>query len=275
MADSEKRFPPSDTKLRRLRADGVFPRSSTVLALGSLTGGAAAIALILSNYGGAVRALFAGSIKGRVASASDLSEFYGIFSGAGLLLTSVVAISVLVSGLLQNKFYLGFGRVFRPTPRLKTNSAGRLRAYFGGLCLALGVALISWWFITDATTYLNQTFLPLVIERKFRGASPLTLAELKVNFEAAMRLLLAVEVEVLRSRLSLLSETLLGALLFCAIIARIAVGIEFQREHGMTREELESEMLEGEVSPQLRDAQRQRSVENTEKLQVTGEPDNS
>lgn len=263
MSETEKRFAPTDYKLRRLRLEGKFPHSRSVIVFAGTAGMCAAFISVAAGYGEPVRRLFADSFAGRTGGshAGGLREFFDLVSGGGLRIGVLVAGAVIIAGVLQNRFYLGFSRLFRPARTERPALGQRLRSYGAALILALIVSLIAWWFLLDAHRYYIDTFLPLVIERKYRGSVPMNLFEVRSNLEAAMRLLLAVEIELLRARLGMLIQTVLGVLLFSAIIGRVLAGVEFHRQHGMTREELESELQEGEVSQQMRDAQRSRSLE--------------
>ncbi len=274
MADSEKRFPPSEIKLRRLRGEGIFPRTALAATFGAAAGGSAAFVAAVSKYGESSRTFFAESAAGKVGG--SLGRFLSLFSGGALLIAGIIAAAVLLSQLVQTRFYLNFASMF-PRRAASVSTSARLRSLAGSLVCCVMVFLLAWWFLVDAASYYRETFLPLVFERKFRGAAPINLSEMKNNLESALRLLLAVEIELFRARIGMLAETLIGVLLFAAIIARVIVGIRFQQEHGMTREELEVELKEGEVSQQLREAQRSRAVEaqSTHKLRSDSEPDNS
>lgn len=265
MPDLEKRFAPTETKIRRLRAAGIFPYSLLVTSFAAVAGGSLAFVITANQSGEVIRGYFVRSFSidpGR-SPHSSISQFFSLFAGLGLSILAPIAILVLLFGLLQNRFYFGFSNLFRPgRSRIsRPDLSRRLQFFLGNLACAAAVLFIAWWFLVDASRYFSDTFLPLIVERKFRGAAPMSLAEMKSNFEAALRLLLAVEIEIFRARLGILIETLLGFMLISGVIARVASGIVFQREHGMTREELEAELREGEVSQQLRGAQRARSQE--------------
>ena len=265
MADPEKRFAPTETKIRRLRAAGVFPNSLLVTSFAAVAGGSLAFILIANRSGEVIRGLFVKTFSaGRSPNPQlEVSEFFSTFVSLGTTIIAPIAVLVLLIGLLQNRFYFGFSNLFQPG-RIRNSRPDlrrRLQYFIGNLSCAAAVCFVAWWFIVDASRYFTETFLPLIIERKFRGAAPMSFAEMKSNFEAALRLLLAVEIELFRARLGILIETLLAFMLVSGVIARVAAGIVFQREHGMTREELEGELREGEVSHQLRSAQRSRSQE--------------
>jgi len=237
MSDGEKRYPPSDLKLARLRDSGEIPKTNYLVSASVVLGGLLVIFLARGgalSVGDQLRHSLTVTENSETALSALTNTFQVLFS---LLLRSVglIAVLALLAGLIQNRFLFLAGlvrfdgaRVFDLGRNLFGDLFSRTTQFFAGLlvgllwiaaAVALGVAtyqLIGSGSLFQQTTALN-------------GATKMAIQMLSVAVFFAV---------------------------FVGVLARVIVGLRFRAKHSMSREELEAEYRELEGSPELKGLRR-------------------
>lgn len=243
---SEKRFPASEVRLRKLRADGVFPRS-LMLRLGGVGAGLIANLEIIKRQG----ATLPEALKGLTQQGEPLVALRQAavltFSWTLILVLTLVACRMVV-GLIEARGGMWWGRVgpnfmrLLPGQRGADGSGGgwwsvRGMTKLGGKLACLGA--LSWIFI--------------LVSQWFVGYWPQRAIELTVQSAQASTSAAVVPTELFRL-LSGAIYALGGALMFLGLIGYMFAVIIFRREQMMTRDEMMAEGREQEGSDYRRRA---------------------
>ncbi len=248
MASDFKPYPPSDAKLLKLRREGIYPRSRAVTVFASVLGAAVGMFLVFSS-GATLVSRLGGLWRGDPEAGARPLETARevILSGGWLFLMPLLAL-VLFFGLLQSRFLFApglirftFGRLL-PRPDRLASEAKR----------SIGTALM-FLFWSGAMYVLLRTGLeslavgqaePAEPFSSFRSSSALGANGLS---ESALSFL-----EISRENVLTTCFTALGFAFAAALLSRFTTVVGFRSEHGMSREEIEAENRETEISPDIR-----------------------
>ncbi|MCB0358049.1 MAG: EscU/YscU/HrcU family type III secretion system export apparatus switch protein [Bdellovibrionales bacterium] len=250
MSSDSKQYPPSDTKLEKLRRDGIVPVSKDCTSAAVAGGVAVGLMLAVGTYGTVLRDWFRSALgessagdgvatvlRDRLMDVVELSAW--LFFG--------VLIVVGISHLVQTRALLApaalrwnVGTIFRWGGNVADSFRERAGEALGGALQALcwiGVVLLG-------LLYAFQRLAPggKLAPQQERTALAEFLSRAGEVFFGG----LAVGV---------------GYLIFVALLSRFLVVLRFTREHSMTRAEVEAETREHEVRPEIRAARRERSSE--------------
>lgn len=243
MAEGEKSFPPSESKLQNLRDAGIYPTSRDFNSMALIFGALLGIAIVSSDIVKLAQKGFSSDTL-LLEPSILLPQYFTIGWGLGLKLLLPIVICRVLSGLLQSRFHLAWParvRYFLDEPgwtsvsrRLQVAllSLGKVGLIFFLLFLFFGHA--SEGNFADDITEISRTSRPIVMS----------------------------ELSGLRSRLGerVMSGLFLGVALasFFGILSLLVARIQFRRDHGMTRSEIEAESREFDVKPEMREARNQR-----------------
>ena len=227
----QKRFPLSEIKREKLRKSGVMPISKELVCLGVLVGVSISTSIVLSMSEGS---LFKGLFQ--VRNLKENQELYLILSGISLIPT---LFCLLLLYLLQTKFgfhfpgfkngIVGFSFLFKPRFFLTNMKILYLLAFL--------LAVYLW-----VNFLFEEVFSYALFGRVFDDLDVFT----KLN-------------EKFNAFFVPLGGITLFLVFFVGIISFIATKLSFEKEHMMTRQEVEDEAREYESSDDIRQAIRERS----------------
>jgi len=259
MSDSSQSFPPSDIKLAKLRQVGALPFSANVMHLSIFLGAFIAVWFVRRFYGFS----FIDSVKeqffflGRT-SKDDLVD--QLIAAAGLIGVSLVVfivpvlLAVFIAGGIQTRFLFSsralsvdFGRVF--------SFFGNIAASWRAGIIVAGSALIliaSWFSVVSLLVY--YIFSDIVTSVTIQGALAVPFAGADIRRMVILELL-----GQLWELFAVFFVVFLAYGLFVAIPSRFLVLLRFHRMHRMSRAEVEAELREYEVAPELILARSQRN----------------
>lgn len=243
MAEGEKSFPPSETKLQNLREAGIYPTSRDFNSLALIVGALLGLSLSVPDLVALAQKGF--SSEALVVEPSLLlSRYFAIGSGLGLKLLLPIVICRILSGMLQSRFHIAWparSRYYLDEPGWTTMSR------------RLQVAILS-------LGKIGLVFFLLFIF--FGHASEGNFAEDITQISRASHPVAPSDLQGLRNRLGerIGSALFLGVALasFFGILSLMGARIQFRRDHGMTRSEVEAESREFDVKPEMREARNQR-----------------
>jgi flagellar biosynthetic protein FlhB len=274
MSSETKPFPPSELKLERLRREGAVPFSRDVLTIGTILGVIVGF-WILSINGASSFYRYSIEIfsQGIGSEPLDMEQFksglkemlrVAVEHGMMLLVSFVVPVLtfVLLLGLLQTKFLISFETLKPDVTRFF--SIGNLapmaiaRQALKGCVLA--IKAIAWVFVS--LLLLRYVLQNLVASPYFESGSALEFAgngmELTEMVGKAFEQRIIEGGDALREILffSLGFAFMLG---LASFFARV---FQFQREHRMSRAEVEDEYREMEAAPEFKTALRERTEDS-------------
>lgn len=263
MAGEDKPFPPSDYKLSQLRRAGIIAYSPLLTASALIVGLLAGINLVIPSVAGNLAKMLSKSAAsaGTMTSAEIKAEWFAtgefLFTAVGEMLLIGVAIVLLV-GFVQSRFYFSpsnalpnFGRLFRLQPSAALIPARRTFRILPLVLLWLAIVIAFGMRLTSAPLPL---FPQLAFSEKqglfLHGTPRSTFAAVAdVRDSAASGGLLTHEL------LATLSPLLWYTAIFFAVVgilSRVIVHVEYLQRHRMTRTELDAELREMEMRPELR-----------------------
>lgn len=243
-ANEEKIFPPSETKLERLRKEGVIPFSRGLTNFAIVLGVSLSIVVLVGlgeEITEFIKQMLSESQTTKEGVVQSLLLARGMFYKLSFYSLLVVLLPVLGIGLYQTKFLItfrrigvDFGRVFTLSSNLFAGGWSRVQTGFGSLIVSslwggLFCLVVAFLLAEDSSGF-----------RKMLDGNP---GDEMRNFQAFF-----VKVGVF-------------SLVFCffmGVLSRLGVVLRYNHQHRMSRSELETEGKESEVSSEIRSAQRQR-----------------
>ena len=228
-----KRYPVSDLKRTKLARKGVVSRSTELLALGALLGLGWSVYLIAN----ADISPIIDNLKA-LASSSEMSwDFFGFFMLGLITLLLPAYILILLISLVQTKFNFSPGAI-----GFSVESFGSLAHIFKPK-LAAGFNKLLLLFASCLAAYiLAQYLFTEVFSYEVFGGIESLRTEPKAEIISSLFYVWLIV---------LFLAFFIGTLSF--FLSRLA----FDREHMMTREEVEEEAREYESSPEVRQAQKE------------------
>lgn len=239
-----KQYPPSDTKLEKLRRSGVIPQSRFVDMAGILSGLLIGVVAFRSVGLVEVRGFARESWSQSGLSAELAQNFFSVLGkSAGVFLFVYVAIRI-VGGIISTRGLFTFGAVGFNPGRMFAWRQNIVSQKFSFFSILLYIAVLTAWGVLS-------WLLGFYFFREFSDSGNLNLPGVGSATEAG-------------GMLTFVLENIIGWVLGAAVIlglAAAAIGyfvasLEFRKSHAMTRSELEAEYRETEVSPQMRQARR-------------------
>ena len=233
MSSSERQYAPTDRRLDELRRAGIAPWSRDVLTFGVLAGAGAAFAMLGQSWLAGFMRATASAFSG--ANDAGFGPMLALGGAACGIIVSAIGFGALFAGLIQTRFLFaypkGWGAGVASVPAEGTLPSRLGAAVFGMLksTLTIGVAYVLARQIASRGWELIVTRPTGIVVGRF--------------FATAVR------------------EVYLGLCVVAAVVAvvsAITTHIWFRREQRMTREEVESEMRESDVNPDVRRAMRER-----------------
>lgn len=261
-ASEEKIFPPSDTKLERLRKEGEIPVSQALTSFAIIIGVSLSVVVLLGFSGEiteVVKQMFSETQTTGEGAEQSFLRARGMLYKLFFFPLTVVLLPVVGVGLYQTKFlitfrrvHVNFGRIFSLGSNLFGGGWWRLQIGFGTLvvgCLwgVLFCLVVSFLLAEDGGVFSGF--------RENLGANS---QEELDNFQ------------------EFFIKVVAFSALYCffiGVLSRLAVVLRYNHQHRMSRSELEMESKESEVSSEIRLAQRQRqaAVESDSNRDSNGE----
>lgn len=241
MADGAKRFPASDIKLQKLRRKGQIPFSLEIQSFGVLIALACIAAFLFDSTASSLKQNLIGKLDGSAASvpsAENVSAALSIYFETALLLLGLIFIVLIVLGIAQTRGLFSI-EALKPNLGRFFSWAANLTSSFENL-LARSVI-----YAIKAAAVLSLCFLL----GKYSLAN--WLGEEGLSIEAYESLLTS-----FNSLFFLVLSALISFALVVAVVSRFIVVLEFKNRHKMTREEVEAEYKETELSSDIRAAQK-------------------
>ena len=232
MSSGEKRFPPSELKLERLRSSGIVPRCPHVITAGVVI----ALPLVLSSsleiFLPDITDLSTKAFSSDTFVRADLLNFFWLLFYSSVVAIGVVAAVVLLVGGIQNRFLFAWSALSVDFTRLFSLGGGSARNRLFSL---LGkVTLVVIW-----------VFVATVVLRYCLGAQRLQVLEFAEQSVTDA-------LSGVKNTFFVLAGSLILVSFFVAIVSRILAVWSFRKDHFMTRQELEAEYREAEGNPQRR-----------------------
>ncbi len=233
MASNLKNYPATEEKIQELRASGFLPRSKDLLIAALFIGISFSILKLLLPQLFSLKTIIDPHPEDFSIYTKNFFSFFFKLALVNIFLPILILIWGL--GLLQNKFYFNFGllslrfvRLFA-LPKFFSEFNKRILSIFMAFCfLAVGVFCfkqLSNFYIANMAKYFQQLdfskAFPEIFQEAFGKQNNLIIFILFVVF-------------------------VLG------IIARFISILLYQREHSMSRDEVEAEMREQEMAPGMK-----------------------
>jgi len=249
MASEFKPFPPSEHKLKKLRDQGVVPKSKTLAIFASFAGAAFAFLFLQNSFTAFGEQIESFWRNGFESPGEQLRAVRALLLRISWLFLAPVFACALLVGLIQTRFLVAPGLIrFAPERLLPRagQAAAHLKRAGGTFLLALlwiGVMYLLGRGLLDSV-HSAQTE-PLTPFRSFGAArqssGPWSLDPASLSFLAWAR-----------HNITIVFLSSLGFAFAAGALSRFVAGVSFRAEHGMSREEVEAENRELELSPDLR-----------------------
>lgn len=254
----ERKYPPSQHRLKQLREIGIVPASSILSGFGAIAGSFVAVVWFVRGSSTGLVDWITARFSHRLPAGDDLDlvmkqmvtgSFDHLYFGLFCLLVGPLVGLILVNVVQVGGFLFSFKR------RRRGKGVSAAWMTFGSrviifvstilfcslIALGAGLSLVSW----------NYWELGIIDRSVFR-------AEFIVSDINTM--LASATGHILRFGWSLV--LVFGTLFLCfGIISRIIAGFQFRTVFAMTRAEYESELRETEISPAFGQAIRERHIE--------------
>lgn len=258
MANEGRKFPPSEIKLAELRRHGVVPFSLDVTTAAVFLGFIIGIFVFLAHGLSSALIFFEDSFFGVLVTSGQETHQQLRLVGESLwsaIFTIIfpILVCVFIVGGIQTKFLFSikplafdFGKPFRVVENLDLLSARRILDSAGkvlkiicwlGVAALLGVYLFAALFESGGIIDFREVF------GSNSGKWNIALREQAVT---------------LLPLFGAFAASIIGFSIFIAIPARFLVFMRFIQQHQMTRNEIEAELREYEVAPEIIQARQER-----------------
>ncbi len=253
MSSELKNYPPSEYKLKKLRDQGVMPRSRELMLFAAISGLFCGLVLLRSTATAAMFSELSASWRGDSLPAKEAffaaAKIFFAFSwyilipiGAVVLLIGTYQTGFLFAG---NLVRFDLGRVFRFGETLRLRGAGALWALLRAAAwTAVTVLILRRILEWTAAPEPIRPGVPLSVFSWLGKDSGKTTENFLQSASAVIQ-----EGE---SRLFGVGLTVLGFSFFLGVISRFAAVMAFRNEHGMSRAEIEAENRELESPPDIK-----------------------
>lgn len=255
-------FPASELKLLRLRREGIIPFSGHVLTFGCLL---ALFILIKTSCFGMVSGFFnevSGWQLGLLSGSAEVNLESVSLMSLKMALVSLLFIFfvVVLCGLLQTRFLFSFKAI---SPSLANIFQGFSGGMFGRFLVSFETLLsaLGWMFIAvlsciyllaDADVFVKSEKVESLLRNEYQYIQQYSRAGPSIRISRGRGLEVVQELQRVKGKIERVVAGATIYSLFLGVMSYFVEYLRFHKRHRMSRSEVEQEISEEELSPEIR-----------------------